>query len=291
MKLQTRTLSLALAGLVALPTTGCDLVNALLSQEFQIPADLETPPADLNVTDQVNGIESSLCSDPDGFNCAVVKALDYSDDEEVGNPPRIPAEIPISIDILNPETGENETVNVEEWLAEVGIGKDLDFKHVIPMDLSDLIDVSDASAIRDIEVSDVKVAWLENTLTFDTLPMDLYIGVGTVENPLTADAQQLIDDGVVEKVGTIPAQEAETAGEAPVSFVDGGSAKFNEALQGLRFIAVLTMPEGTAVTLKEGSEPHLRRKPTGEASVSLKATLLYTVSAERLSEQARSAAP
>lgn len=288
MLLRSRTLSLALVGLVALPMSGCELINALLSQEFEIPLDLETPPADLNVTEQVNAIEAGLCDDPESYNCAVVRALDYSDDEEVSNPPRLPAEFPVAVDIQDPESGDPETVDIEQWLADVGLGQDLDFQHVIAMDLTSLIEVDDASAIRDIKVSDVKLVWLENSLTFDTIPMDLYVGPGLVEDPLTADAQQLIADGLVEKVGTIPAQEAETAGDAPVSFVEGGSAKFNEALQGLKFTAVLAMPEGTPVGLKEGSEENLRRKPTGEASVSLHATLVYTVSAEQLREQAES---
>lgn len=290
MNLRARTLSLSLAlvGLVAVPTSGCDLFNALLSQEFQVPLELETPAADLNATEHIDAVEAALCEDSESYNCAVVSALDYSDDEEIGDPPRIPAEFPVATEITNPETGENETVNVEEWASDIGLSQDLDFEQVIPMDLTALVQVEDPAAIKDVTVSDVRLTWVENTFTFDTIPMDLYIGTEVVDDPLTADVQQLIDDGLVEKVGTIPAQEAETAGDAPVSFVDGGSETFNNALKGLKFTAVLAMPKGTPVGLKEGSEENLRRKPTGDARVSLKATLLYTVSAEQLREQAQS---
>jgi hypothetical protein len=119
--------------------------------------------------------------------------------------------------------------------------------------------------------------------------MDLYIGTEFVDDPL-ADPQQLIEDGVVEKVGTIPAQEAELSGDTAVSFVEGGNEKFNTALKGLKFTAVVALPPDTPIALKEGSEESLRRKPTGEASVSLKATIMYTVSAEQLREGAESVA-
>lgn len=283
--LSSRTLPLALAGLALTFAGGCELLAALASQEFQVPVDLETPPTELNATEQVDNVESGLCEDPDGYNCTVVKALDFSDDEQVSDPPAIPPEFPVAIDVTNPDTGETETVDVEEWAAEVGLGQDLDLKQVIPMDLSAIVGVDDPSAIEEVTVADVALGWLENSFTFDTVPMDLYIGTELVDDP-TADPQALIDAGTVEKVGTIPAQEAGVTGDAPISFVEGGNAKFNTALKGLKFTAVVALPSDQQIELKEGSDVNKRLKPTGEASVSLKATLMYTISGDQLREQA-----
>lgn len=285
MTLRARILPIALASVVVVPAGGCELFNALLSQEFQIPLDLETPPAELNATDQVDALEASLCDDADSYNCAVVSALDLTDDEQVSDPPRIPAEFPISVEITNPETGDPETVDVEVWAEEVGLGQDLDLKQIIPMDLTALVAIDDPAAIEEVTVADVALGWIDNTFTFDTLPMDLYIGTELVDDP-TVEPEQLIADGVVQKVGTIPAQEAETSGDAPVSFVDGGNEIFNNALKGLKFTAIVAMPPETTLALKEGSAENLRRKPTGAAEVSLKATVMYTVSAAKLQEGA-----
>lgn len=284
----SRTLPLALAGLVLLPATGCELFNALLSQEFQVPLDLETPPVDLNVTEQVDTVEGTLCDDPDSVNCAVVTALDLSDDEQVSDPPAIPDEFPVAVDITDPATGDPTTVDVEEWIADVGLAQDLELKQVIPMDLTALVGVEDPAAIEEVNVSDVALGFLENTFTFDTLPMDLYVGT-EIADPL-ADPDELVESGAVEKVGTIAVQEAGVVGDAPVSFVEGGNAKFNTALKGMKFTALIAFPPGTQITLKEGSDENMRRKPTGEASVSLKATLVYTVSADQLAEQAENVA-
>lgn len=289
MKSLPRTLSFALAGLVVVPLTGCEIFQSLLSQELQVPLDLETPPADLEATEQVDAVESALCDDADSYNCVVVQALDMSDDEQVSDPPAIPDEFPVAIDITNPETGQEETVDVEQWAADVGLGQDLELQQVIPMDLTALVGVESPEAIESVTVSDVALGWIENTFTFDTVPLDLYIGTEIVSDPL-ADAQQLIADGVVEKVGTIPVQEAGVTGDAPISFIEGGSEKFNAALKNLKFTSVIALPPGAQIALKEGTDENLRRKPTGDASVSLKATLLYTVNADQLREQVEGAA-
>ncbi|MFZ9887311.1 MAG: hypothetical protein ACO3JL_07395 [Myxococcota bacterium] len=283
-----RTAPSVLLGLTLLPTTaGCELIELLTMQSFEIPVDLETPATELSVTEQIASAEARLCADEASDDCAVLKALYLTDDNAVSDPPALPAEFPLSVDIVDPTTGESETIDVAEWLTTAGIGQDIEVQQTIPMDLTTLVGVEDPSAIEDLRVSNVVINWLSNSFTFDTIPLELYIGSGLPEEG--ADAASLVASGAVTKVGTVPAQAADTAGEAPISFVEGGNAIFNEALRSLKFTAVLAFPPGTQVNLNEGSAPNLRRKPTGDAEVALKATLVYTVSAAKLAEQAQAA--
>lgn len=275
--------SLALLGSLLLPLWGCELFEGILSEEFQIPVDLETPEMDLNVTEQVDAVESGLCSDADSFNCAVVQALDYSDDEEVSDPPQLPEQFPVEIEVVNPETGVEETVNVEDWAAEVGLSSDFDLKQAVPMDVTSLLGVDSPDAVQSVAVTDLVLNWKENTFTFETVPMELYVSDEYIED--ITDPDGLLAEGRVTRVGTIPAQEPGVAGESPIEFVDGGNEVFNDALRGLRFTLLVAMPEGAEMGLSEGAEPGTRVKPTGDARVTVKATLEYTVSASDIASQ------
>jgi hypothetical protein len=274
MKPSQRLLPLALA--ILLPATGCELFEGLFSQNFQFPIDMETPTMDLNVTDQVNAIEDALCSDADSYNCAVVKALDYSDDEEISDPPRIPDEFPVEVDVVDPVSADTESVNAEEWASDVGLTSDLDLKAVVPMDVTSLLGGNPPEAIEDVNVTVLALSWKENTFTFDTAPMNLYVADELIAD--VSDPDRLLEEGQVQLVGTVPARDAGGTGDVPVEFVDGGKEIFNAALKGLRFTLLLALPEDANMSLREGAGgPGTRVKPTGDASVTVKATLEYTL--------------
>lgn len=278
----SRLAPLALAAALA-PTPGCELLQSLYEQPIDVPVPLETPAAELDATAQVESVEETLCSDEGSYDCAIVQALDRYDDDQVGDPPRIPEEFPIEITVKNPATGDDEAVNVEEWVQEAGLAEGIELAQAVPVDLRTAVGVQDTSAVEAVSFRDVKLNWQENTFTFNTVPLDLY--VYTEALPSLGDAQRLITDGSAQKVGTIPAQEAEATGEVDVQFVAGGEDLFGEALKALRFTLIVALPEDAPLGLNDGAEAGTKRKPLGIAKVSLKAELVYSVSAAEIISQ------
>lgn len=280
MKSSLRPLAFASSALLV-PLTGCELLQALYQTELEFPIPLETPAADLDATTQFESVERSLCNDPDAYNCLVVKALDATDDGEISDPPTIPDEFPVSVTLVNPDTQQEETVNAEEWAAEAGLADAFDFAQAIPVDLTESLPGYDPENVKSVTFADVRLNWSENSLTFNTVPLDLYVSTEALED--TSDADALIAEGLVQRVGTIPAQEAEVAGESPVEFLEGGEETFVEALRALKFTVVISLPDDATVGLAPGTPlgdgSETRRKPVGEATVSLKANLVYKVSA------------
>lgn len=280
MKSPIRALSLAV-GFAALPLSGCELLQGLYQQDLEIPIPLETPAAELDATAQVESAESSLCSDPDSRNCLVVKALDYSDDQNVGDPPTIPDEFPVEVTVMDPATQMEETINAEDWAKEAGLSEGMDLAQAIPVDLTEAVGVETPDAVKAVTFKNVKLNWQENSFTFDTVPFDLYVSSEAIDD--LSDAQALIDAGTVQKVGTIPVQPAATTGEADVTFEEGGEERFSDALKALTFTVVVALPPNTEVTLNDGTDlpdgTATKKKPLGFAKVSMKADLVYTVSA------------
>lgn len=283
MNLLMRSLIVPTVAILLVPLTGCEILQALLAQEFEVPVELESPEVDLDASGPVDDAEASMCDDMDSRNCLIVQALDLSDDEEVSDPPTIPDEFPVSVEITDPVTNTTETVDVEEWIGEEGLTEDLDLAQVIPIDLTGEVAVQSPDAIQQVNFRDVALNWTENTLTFDTVDLDLFVSETAFD--ATDDPAELIANGDVVKVGTIPAQEAGLVGEAPVSFVEGGNQAFNDALKALNFTVVVALPEDADVSLKQGSEANLRVKPYGIGTVSLKALITYTISGTQVAEQ------
>jgi hypothetical protein len=271
-----------------LPLSGCEILDALFNQEFELPVELESPPAEIDATTPVEETEQTMCDDADSPDCAVVKALDLTDDTMVSDPPKIPDEFPNEVTVTDPVTMTEDTINVETWMNESGLTDEIELAQVIPVDLTSQVDVDSPEAIQDVTFENLALNYISNTLTFDTVDLDLYISEDSYE--ATDDPEALIEDGSVIKVGTIEAMPAGTDGDAAIVFAEGGSDAFNEALKNLSFTAVIALPPETAFQLKEGSTPEMRLKPKGVAEVSIKATIAYTVSAAQVAEQVDSAA-
>jgi len=261
-------------------------------QSLQIPIPLESPTQEIDATSQVLAFESRLCADAQSDDCLVVQALDYSDDENVSNPPSIPEEIPTEVTLvdpntgtplIDPDTGEPRVVNVEEWVNQSGFKDNLDLSQSLNIDLSEKLaekGINTDSVIDAVTVNSFGVEYVENSLTFSGVELDLYVSVGAVEN--ASDSAQLIADGLVEKVGTVPAQDAQSVGLAPIAFVSGGNALLNEALKAATFTLVIAAQPGSSLVLAQGQNANTLKKPFGLAEVSVKDELVYTVSTKGL---------
>lgn len=267
---------LSAALLLPAASMGCELFDQVLGGKVELPPiPLETPPQEIDVTARVEAAEDAICEDRTSEDCLVLIALDGTDGS-VEEPPRLPPEFPARHDPDGP--GPTEEIDVEQWAKDQGLNAAAsDLKVAVPVDLSGQVNVEDESAIQDVRFDTVAVNFQSNTLTFDTIPLDLYASVGPVED--LSDPDALIASGAVEKIGTIEAKAAGETGDAPVTFVEGGNAIFNEALKSLSFALVVAVPEGTQVALPRTEDGENLVKPLGKASLSVKASVIYTVNA------------
>jgi len=295
---------LALAAIVS-SLSACDLYAQLVGaydEPIDLEVELESPPVPLDVSTQVTAMEGAWCSADDAPNCLVLKAIDRSDDDAVEDPPSVPEEFPIEVTVedddgnalpdpqcteANPLDCDPYVANVEEFFTAAGLFDAIDLAQVVPLDLTEEVEVTSPDAIQDVTFRNVGLSWVDNTLTFDTVDLDLYM---TLEYFEEGDAVQLIADGSVTKIGTIDRQLAETSGVTPIEFLDDeAEALFNDGLKQLKFTVVIAAPEGAQFTLKDGEAVGTKRKPFGETGVSMVATLVYSVTPSELVGSARDA--
>jgi hypothetical protein len=256
-------------------------------QSLDIPIPFESPPQEISATEAVNDFESGLCDDPTSQNCLVLQAVDYSDDDQVSDPPSIPDEFPTSVTLVDPDTGtpipdpatgEDQVIDVLDWLDETGASDNMDIKQAMDIDIRDQVaeaGITDPAQIEAISIGALALNWQENSLTFSTVDLDLY--ASTEEIADSSDPDQLIADGLVQKIGVIEAQSPETTGEQPIVFVTGGNEVLNTALRNFVFTLVVALPPGTELQLADGAAPNTKKKPTGDALVSVKTTVVYTI--------------
>lgn len=284
--LRIRSVSLALLSAVAaVSTQGCFLFDAF-NQPVEIPLDLTSPETDFDVDEPVAEAESSACVTPDAPSCATLSAICATEDGRACTPPTMPDVFPSEIDV------NGNPVTADEAMADMGVTDATQFEIALPVDVgSQLKDagVSDTSAIQGVTIENVVMLWPENSLSFDTPPIDLYITTEDVGAEGAIDAQALIDAGTVEKIGTIGidldddgvfdvGQVAGSTTEVPIEFVAGGKDKFNEAVKGATFTLVTASSKPVELKSAPGDETQVQ-KPTGAGKVQMKATLVYSISA------------
>jgi hypothetical protein len=275
-----------LATALVISSAGCDLIQGLLDTEVPLEVPLETPAQEVDVSTKVDEAEAAACEDASSEDCLVLMAIDRTDDDAVSDPPSMPPEFPTEVDVDGDDATTEDVVNAEEWANEQGLAEAADLKVAVPVDLSDQVNVEDEDAIKSVTFDAVSLNFQENSLTFDTVPLDIYVSNGPTDS---MDAQQLIDDGVVEKVGTLEAQPAGETGERPVNFVEGGTELFNTALKSLSFTLVAALPEGETPQLPKNDDGTMIIKPYGKAMLSLKAQVVFKVSASQLLDKAEEA--
>lgn len=310
--LLSRTALLALI----LTSTGCELARDLFSafgdfynEPITLRVNLESPPKEVDVTDQVNAVEDELCSDPDGETCLLLEQIDKSDDGAITSPsPRVPDEFPGSITAsddmgntlpdpdepcdplqpLGPDNCPPWEISVDEFLEAAGVFDAIDIKQAIPVDLTEEVSVSTPDAIRAVTIDALGLKYIENELTFATVPLDLYMTLEYIEEP---DAAALLESGELTFVGTIEQQEALTSGVSNINFADDAARElFKEGLLNLRFTLVFTVPEGTVWTLADSpTTAGNKLKPQGKTELALVATLSYSVTPRELVGKAREA--
>lgn len=275
-----------LASALVVGTTGCELIQGLLDTEVPIEVPLETPAQEIDVSTKVDEAEAQACEDLESEDCLVLMAIDRTDDDAVSDPPSMPPEFPTEVDVDGDESTTEDVVNAEEWANEQGLAEAADIKIAVPVDLSEKVNVEDEDAIKSVTFTAVALNFQENSLTFATVPLDIYVSEGPVDS---TDAQQLIDDGVVKKVGTLGAQPAGEVSERPVDFVEGGTEIFNTALKSLSFTLVAALPDGETPQLPKNEAGDMIIKPYGKAMVSLKADVVFKVSASQVLDEAQQA--
>ncbi len=251
---------------VALLFTACGPLN--------IPLDLESKSATLDIDQAVMDAEAEICSDNASEDCAILMALDATDGTP-NTPPALPTSIPKTID-PDGEDGEAPAIDVEQWLSDSGIMDAIHAKHAIGADLTDRLAASQ-NQVQDVTFDTVVFNWQENTLTFPTMDLDFYVGQGVdPDENGNYDAEALIADGSLGLAGTITAQAAGATGESEVTFADGGKDQLNEAIKTLKFVVGVAIPDGAEITLNEDDAGNWI-KPSGLATVTLKTTLTFTV--------------
>lgn len=268
--------------------TGCDVYNALFNEPLKIPLDLTSPPQDFDVTDAVASAEGAACETQDSPSCAALTAICQTSGGAC-TPPAMPAEFPAQVEVVPGEP----PVDANQLMVDMGITEATELELALPVDVASKLaeeGIESPDLVDDVTIENVVLEWPENTLTFDAPPLDLYIanedvGAGAL------DAEQLIADGKVTKVGTIGVdldgdgtidvgQVAGSTDGAPVAFVDGGNEAFNTAVKSASFTLVTAVPEGKGLKLKEkDGDPSTVLKPAGAGTIQLKATLVYSVSA------------
>jgi hypothetical protein len=274
--------SLALVG-------GCDLLG--IPTEVEIPIPLDTPPVEVDVGGAVDEAVEGACDDPDDAACVslglICRAENGPPPAEGGDPcspPVLPPEFPKEVENL-----DGEIVSADSLVPE-DVKKASQLKFAIPIDLAEALanqGVSSADQVKQISFNKVDLAWEENGLTFDAPVLDLYIGPKVDD---VGDPAELIATSGFAKIGTVGkdldddgsfdvGQEALVADAVPLTFVEGGNERFNEALRSFAFTLVLVAPDGQQVTLKEveGSSPVKVFAPDGLAKLKVKSELSFKV--------------
>lgn len=280
MKAPVRVSSLALA-VSLLPAAGCELLQALQAGDgLEIPVLMESPAIDIDVTTPVLQYEEDTCQDENNFNCVVIQALDLTDDDAISDPPRVPEQFPGQLDVANPIDNTTETIDIEEWVQNEGMLAGVEFAYAINVDLSEALEDHSPEAVESVSFRNLRLNWQENSLTFNTIPFDFYVANQVLED--AGSASDMVEQGLVTKVGTVPSQTAESTGEAEIVFERGGEDRFADALRSLAFTLVVAVPADSNISLGDGDAPGTKRKPLGLAKLSLKGDLIYTLTAADL---------
>jgi hypothetical protein len=280
MKAPVHSLSLALV-VSLLPTAGCELLQALQGGSgLEIPVLLESPAIDIDVTTPVLQYEEDTCQDENNLDCVIIQALDLTDDDQISDPPRIPEQFPAQVRVTSPLDQSEEIIDVEEWAQSGGMLDDVELAYAIDVDLKDALEDRPPEAVDSVSFRNLRLNWQENSLTFDTLPFDFYVATEILTD--AGSATEMIEQGLVTKVGTVPSQGAEATGEAEIVFEEGGEDLFADALRSFTFTLVVAIPADAEIRLNDGDQPGTKRKPLGLAKVSIKGDLIYTLNPQDL---------
>jgi hypothetical protein len=267
--------------------SACDLFS-FLQQDVEIPLDLTSPPTDVDVDGPIAEAEGSACSAADSAACIALTAICQSEDGRDCGTPSMPDEFPGTVDL--PGGG---SADANQLMEDMGVTEASEIELALPVDVASALaneGVQTPDAIKEVVIDAVVLQWPANSLTFDAPIIDLYIANEDVGEG-AVDAEELIANGTVTKVGTIGldldedgtldvGQVAGGTTDAPVEFVAGGNELFNEAVKGASFTLVTAVPEGAGLELKQKSgDAATVLKPAGQAQLQLKATLVYKVSA------------
>lgn len=288
---------IVLVGLLplSLAAQGCDLFS-FLEQDVELPIDLTSPPTDVDVDGPIGEAEGTACSAADSASCIALTAICQSEAGRDCTTPTMPDEFPGTVDL--PGGG---TADANQLMEDMGVKEASEIEIALPVDVSAALadeGVQTPDAVKDVVIDAVVLQWPENSLSFDAPIIDLYIAEGDVGTG-AIDAEQLIADGTVTKVGTIGVdvdgdgqldvgQVAGATTDVPIEFVAGGNDRFNEAVKSAAFTLVTAVPEGAGLVLKQKSgDPDTVLKPGGQAKMQLKATLVYKVSAADIIGQVR----
>lgn len=267
--------------------SACD-VFSFLQQDVEIPLDLTSPPTDVDVDGPIAEAEGSACSAADSAACIALTAICQTEDGRDCGTPSMPDEFPGTVDL--PGGG---SADANQLMEDMGVTEASEIELALPVDVASALaneGVQTPDAVKEVVIDAVVLQWPENSLTFDAPIIDLYIANEDVGEG-AVDAEELIANGTVTKVGTIGldldddgtldvGQVAGGTTDAPVEFVAGGNELFNEAVKGASFTLVTAVPEGAGLALKQKSgDAATVLKPAGQAQLQLKATLVYKVSA------------
>lgn len=267
--------------------SACDLFS-FLQQDVEIPLDLTSPPTDVDVDGPIGEAEGSACSAADSAACIALTAICQTEDGRDCGTPSMPDEFPGTVDL--PGGG---SADANQLMEDMGVTEASEIELALPVDVASALaneGVQTPDAIKEVVIDAVVLQWPANSLTFDAPIIDLYIANEDVGEG-AVDAEELIANGTVTKVGTIGldldedgtldvGQVAGGTTDAPVEFVAGGNELFNEAVKGASFTLVTAVPEGAGLELKQKSgDAATVLKPAGQAQLQLKATLVYKVSA------------
>ncbi|MCC7108295.1 MAG: hypothetical protein IT382_03325 [Deltaproteobacteria bacterium] len=267
--------------------SACDLFS-FLQQDVEIPLDLTSPPTDVDVDGPIGEAEGSACSAADSAACIALTAICQTEDGRDCGTPSMPDEFPGTVDL--PGGG---SADANQLMEDMGVTEASEIELALPVDVASALaneGVQTPDAVKEVVIDAVVLQWPENSLTFDAPIIDLYIANEDVGEG-AVDAEELIANGTVTKVGTIGldldedgtldvGQVAGGTTDAPVEFVAGGNELFNEAVKGASFTLVTAVPEGAGLELKQKSgDAATVLKPAGQAQLQLKATLVYKVSA------------
>jgi len=282
------TLRFALVLVAAVPLAGCDLISSWFQQSVDLPITLASPPQDFSVTDAVNQAQGEACATTDSPSCTALTAICNTKNGATCPDDGMPDEFPIEV------TVGADTVNANDLMVDMGVSKATELKVGLPVDVGGALadeGVQSPDAIQNVSITDVNMKWPSNTLTFDAPPLDLYVTTDDVGDGDAIDADALITAGTVKKVGTVGidldgdgtfdiGQKAGSTDDVPLVFVKGGEDLLTAAVRAPKFTIVTAVPDGKGMKLgtKQG-DAGTALKPQGDGSISLEATLVYTVSA------------
>lgn len=308
---------LSLLVVAVAPLSGCELAgdlynwaNEFYNDPITLIINVESPSETIEVTPQVNAVEDGMCEDRDSESCLILSEIDKTDDDMVTSPnPRIPDEFPASVTVeddmgnqvpdpdapcdplepLGPENCPPWEVSIDEFMEESGVYDEIDISEIIPVDLTEEIDVSAPDAIRSVEIRRLGINYVDNELTFDTVPLALYMSEELLEED--ADADALIDNGEVTYLGTIEAQPALTDGTRAIDFESDASRQvFVDGVISRQFTLVFRVPPGTVFQLSDSpNDPSMKLKPKGQTDIALVAAFAFVVTPRELVGRARDA--